>query len=219
MTTRKVAGLLLLLAGAFILLGIVTAEMTYPEHLHYSTANNEVSDLGATRPPNSVRTHPSSELFNLTMGVTGLMILSAAGLLRREFSRRSLPYVMAAFGVSVFLVAIFPGNNAVTHPIVAMGAFVFGGLTCIASGRIATGPLRHISRALGVTTLSVLLFASRLVPTLGDGGTERWIVYPVVIWLVAFGGYVLGDVSSLRVLGASQNIAIKAETTESRSNV
>ena len=24
---------------------------------------------------------------------------------------------------------------------------------------------------------------------LGEGGLERWIVYPIVLWLVAFGSY------------------------------
>jgi hypothetical protein len=27
---------------------------------------------------------------------------------------------------------------------------------------------------------------------LGIGGLERWIVYPIVIWLIAFGAYLLG---------------------------
>jgi uncharacterized RDD family membrane protein YckC len=27
---------------------------------------------------------------------------------------------------------------------------------------------------------------------IGHGGTERMIVYPVMLWLVAFGGYLLG---------------------------
>jgi hypothetical protein len=26
---------------------------------------------------------------------------------------------------------------------------------------------------------------------LGEGGIERWIAYPTVLWLVAFGGYLL----------------------------
>ena len=26
---------------------------------------------------------------------------------------------------------------------------------------------------------------------LGEGGLERWIVYPIVLWLVAFGSYLL----------------------------
>jgi hypothetical protein len=29
------------------------------------------------------------------------------------------------------------------------------------------------------------------VAELGEGGIERWIVYPIVLWLVAFGSYLL----------------------------
>ena len=34
--------------------------------------------------------------------------------------------------------------------------------------------------------------ATPLVDELGDGGIERWVAYPVVLWLVAFGGYLAG---------------------------
>ena len=42
---RKAAGALLFLAGAVVLMGIITAEALYPAD--YSTAANTVSDLGA----------------------------------------------------------------------------------------------------------------------------------------------------------------------------
>jgi hypothetical protein len=37
-----------------------------------------------------------------------------------------------------------------------------------------------------------LFFASWLIPILGDGGTERWVAYPVVLWMTGFGGCLLG---------------------------
>src|SRR5215217_4969625 len=45
----KVAGTLLFLAGAVVLMGIITAEALYPAS--YSTASNTVSDLGAPYRP------------------------------------------------------------------------------------------------------------------------------------------------------------------------
>lgn len=44
--SRKLAGVLLILAGALILMGIITAETQYPADRGYSTARNEISDLG-----------------------------------------------------------------------------------------------------------------------------------------------------------------------------
>jgi hypothetical protein len=31
---------------------------------------------------------------------------------------------------------------------------------------------------------------------LGEGGLERWIVYPVVLWLVAFGRYLMAGAAA-----------------------
>jgi hypothetical membrane protein len=120
------------------------------------------------------------------------MTFAAALLLRRDNRRRVVPYMMALFGMSVFLVGIFPGNNAVVHPLVAMATFIFGGLTCIAGARVVRGPLRYVSVGLGGVTLFFLILSGLFIPVLGDGGTERWVAYPVVLWMVAFGGYLLG---------------------------
>jgi hypothetical protein len=43
---------------------------------------------------------------------------------------------------------------------------------------------------------------------LGIGGVERWIVYPVVLWITAFGGYLSG-----RADGRSDNAATSGEVT------
>lgn len=41
-------------------------------------------------------------------------------------------------------------------------------------------------------TLVFLFFASHFIPTLGSGGTERWVVYPILLWVIGFGAYLLG---------------------------
>jgi hypothetical protein len=79
---RGTSGLLFFLAGAIILMGIITAEIFYPAG--YSTANSEISDLGATRPPHSVSYQPSASIFNLTMIVGGLLIIFASSILFYE---------------------------------------------------------------------------------------------------------------------------------------
>ena len=61
----RLGGGLLFVAGATILMGIITAEALYPGT--FSTGANEISDLGGTRPPNSVILQPSATIFNLSM--------------------------------------------------------------------------------------------------------------------------------------------------------
>jgi hypothetical protein len=51
--------------------------------------------------------------------------------------------------------------------------------------------------ALGATVLALDAFRSWApMAQLGEGALERWIVYPIVLWLVAFGSYLLATPSS-----------------------
>ena len=83
------AGVLLSGAAAVILMGIITAEALYPGT--YSTNGNEISDLGATRPPNSLILQPSAAIFDGTMLASGALILLAAFLVSRGMRRRAAP--------------------------------------------------------------------------------------------------------------------------------
>jgi hypothetical protein len=61
----RIAGVLLSLAGAAILMGFITAEALYPGV--FTTHTNTVSHLGASEPPNSVVLQPSAAIFDITM--------------------------------------------------------------------------------------------------------------------------------------------------------
>ena len=108
MTASSAAGLLLAIAGSVILMGIITAESQYP--FPYTTHDNEISDLGATRPPNSVTHQPSAAIFNGTMLATGAMIFAAAYLLKRAQSSKKAWISTGLLGLGVFGVGVFPGN-------------------------------------------------------------------------------------------------------------
>jgi hypothetical protein len=62
---RATSGVLLLLAGAAILMGIITAEALYPAPYH--TDANTISDLGGTEPPEGLVLQPSAAIFDATM--------------------------------------------------------------------------------------------------------------------------------------------------------
>lgn len=83
MNNLKTSGILLFLAGSVALMGIITAEALYPSGTDYTTFNSEISDLGATKPPNSLIYQPSSRIFNITMLLSGLMTLIATFYQRR----------------------------------------------------------------------------------------------------------------------------------------
>ena len=188
----RTAGGILLAAGSVILMAIITAEALYPAP--YTTGGNEISDLGGARPPEALVFQPSATIFNVAMIVVGLAVIAAAVLAHRGLGRWVLTVPLGLLGIGALGVGLFPGTTGTPHALAAMVTFVAGGLACVAGGVVTAGPFRWLSVALG--SISLLTLASYM--TLGDGaplaglgvgGVERWVVYPIVLWIVGFGGY------------------------------
>jgi hypothetical membrane protein len=191
-----VAGGLYSCAGFVLLMGIITAETKYPVFRHYTT-RQEISDLGGTRPPHGLVTQPSAMIFDTTMLIAGVLLLAGAFALWLLYRDRLLTVVAALFGVGALGVGIFPGNTT-PHPYVAMIAFVFSALTAIAAVRVTSAPFRYTSLAVGLLSLAALIAGelgdnSPVVKSIGIGGTERWVVFPIILWLAFFGGYLLAS--------------------------
>ncbi len=128
-TQLNIAGTLLFLAGSIIIIGIITGEIFFPTG--YNTFTNEISDLGGTRPPNSIIHEPSATIFNTTMLVSGLMVFIAALFVHKQFKQWLFTIPFTIFGFSVFGVGFFPGHVIFWHGIFALAAFTFGSITCI----------------------------------------------------------------------------------------
>jgi hypothetical membrane protein len=191
-----VAGILYSSAGFVLLMGIITAETKYPVFRHYTT-RQEISDLGGTRPPHGLVTQPSAVIFDTTMLIAGVLLLAGAFALWRLYQNRVLTVVSTLFGAGALGVGIFPGNTT-PHPFVAMIAFVFSALTAIAVFRVTSAPFRFMSLSVGLLSLVALIAGelgdnSLFVKSIGIGGTERWQVFPVILWLAFFGGYLLAS--------------------------
>ncbi|MCK9151074.1 DUF998 domain-containing protein [Methanobacterium alcaliphilum] len=192
------SGLLFFLAGAAILMGIITGEAFYPPEYTYTTSESMISDLGATEPPHSIITQPSASIFNLTMIISGILVLVATYFLFQAYNDKIAAILMGLLGLGAFGVGLFPGNINPQHPLFAITTFICGGLSLIYSYRLINSPLKYISIVLGVVSLFFLFTANFFIPLLGAGGVERWVAYPVVIWLMGFGGYLSG-VSSEKI--------------------
>lgn len=189
------AGLLLFLTGVVAFMGIITAESLYPAG--YSTSENEISDLGATEPPDSVIEEPSATIFNTAMMVCGAFVILAAVCIRMGFGRWAAPVLIGLFGLGVLGVGIFPGDTGTIHALFAMLTFVAGGVAAIVSVTIVTPPLSYVSVLLGVVALVTLLLHvimgdSSPLAGMGIGGVERWVAYPILLWATGLGGYLLG---------------------------
>lgn len=202
-TEPSISGVSMVLASFIGFMGIITAEALYP---NYST-RQEISDLGSTVPPNPIIHEPSATIFNSTMLLTGALVMIAAAFLYRSLDRRGFPIVLGIFGFGAFGVGVFPGNVTPWHGLFALLTFFSGGIAVLASSRVATRPFSVLCGLFGGISLAVLVsvFFYGLVvggPSplafLGAGGIERWVAYPLIIWLAAFGGYLLATPDSAR---------------------
>ena len=195
MNNLKLAGLLFYLSGAIVLMGIITAEAMYPSG--YTTFKNEISDLGATRQPNSVSFEPSSSIFNSIMWLSGLMILTATFYQHKYFKKLLFTIPAILFGIGLFGVGIFPGNVRPYHGMSAMLAFLAGGVSAVTSFKIVKIPYKYIGILLGIISLTTWFMAvfspSTLMPFIGIGGTERWVAYPLMLWLTGIGGHLMNE--------------------------
>jgi hypothetical membrane protein len=188
------AGACLFLAGVVVFMGIMTAEALSPG---YSTSANTISDLGGSLPPESLMIFPSAAVFDAAMIVAGLLAVGGAYLLQRAVRDWWVTVPLAVFGIGVFGVGIFNGTYGIIHALFALLAFIGGAISAILAARIETSPFREISVILGIISLSALaLFffqgVNGPVAILGIGGLERWVAYPVALWVTGFGGYLLG---------------------------
>jgi hypothetical membrane protein len=152
----------------------------------------EISDLGASE--TGVILQPASMIFNATMLAAGALIIASTWFAHQALHRRAVTIPTGLLGVGVLGVGIFPGNIHPQHPLFAFTASVAGGLAVLLSAKVAPQPLRTIFAVMGAICLGFTL-ASVFLPEWGPfarldlGGVERWMVYPILLWLVGFGSY------------------------------
>ncbi len=196
---KAIAGILIFLVGGIALMGFITAEVLYPG---YST-EQEISDLGASRPPDSVIKEPSATIFNTTMMICGIILLTGTFFIHRIYADKIFTIFMGLFGLGILGVGVFPGNITPWHGLFALLTFVSGGIVLILSKRVVRKPFKYLGLVFGTISLGFLASAiflgdSNPLYFLGLGGIERWVVYPIILWMTGFGGYLLGDLEELR---------------------
>ena len=191
-SSQRMAGTVLLVGLAQFILLLQIAEDLYP---NYSTSQNYISDLGATcKFPSGTCTivQPSSFIFNSSMIILGSLVVISAYYLQRAFTKKLFSLFILLAGLGAIGVGLFPETTGIIHLVAAFITFIFMGLAALMSYRIVRSPLNYVSIILGVLTLvTLLLFTTGNNLGLGVGGMERIIVYPLLVWGLAFAGYLL----------------------------
>jgi hypothetical membrane protein len=146
-----------------------------------------MSDLGVGQ---------TAVLFNSSTVVFGAFILIGLLLGRRAIGT-GLTITLAVYGACVVGVGVFPETTGTLHGVIALGMFVFGAVSAIISYRVLRPPLSYASVGLGIIALVALVLAlTHNYTGIDKGGMERMIVYPLFLWVLGFGGALIGAKSA-----------------------
>lgn len=184
---RPLAGALLFAVGAQFMTVIMLGASMAPG---YDLSDGAISDLGVI--------DETAGLFNASLIATGVLTLAAGYLLYRHDRR---PWVLATFALAAIGAVgagMVPLDRSEVHGLSALVAFLFFNLLPLATLGQVRGPMRIVSIAAGLTGLAFVMLMvvgdagnPGVFGPIGHGGAERMIVYPAMLWLMAFGGYLM----------------------------
>lgn len=195
MRALKISGVLYFFTGSIALLGIITTEAMYPDV--YITYLNGMIDFEPTTPSNSIIHQPSTSIFNFSMVFAGFMCLNASLHQHIYFKKWLFTVPIILFSIALIGIGLFSGNKSYYHGMSSLLAFLSGAVAAIFAFKIISSPYKFISIAFGVIALStwfiVAFVPDFIVPSIGLGGAERWIVYPIMLWVTGLGGYLMSN--------------------------
>ena len=183
----RLPGVVFFLTGAVFLTGIMVAASIAPSYDYHGGA---ISDLGVI--------DETALLFNLLLIGVGLLNI-AGGYLFYRLHRR--PWLFAAFvvgGIGAIGAGLMPLDTGAPHSLFALTGFVFFNVEALATASVLAGPMKLISAAAGIVGLVYVAIMvvgdggnAAVFGPIGHGGTERMIVYPAMLWLLALGGHLM----------------------------
>lgn len=191
------SGCSFLVGGIQWFLGILAAESWY---VGYSSRIDYVSDLGIG---------PTELIYNLSVFVLGAFLVSGSYFLYRSTERKLLPALLVISGIGAMGVGVFPAHLQPMHSIATLLAILFGSFGAIASYTYQSKPMAIFAFVLGVLSLVLAIFFIPYLglPTgstitflgMGKGSLERWAIYPLLSWIIGFGGYLMGTSKAIDI--------------------
>ncbi|AUB56268.1 hypothetical protein BK007_09750 [Methanobacterium subterraneum] len=185
----RTAGILLLIAALQFFMAINLAETQFPG---YSSTTDTLSHLGGAIPP----IEPSATIFNVSVILLGVLSLASVYLILKSGGCRLFSSCLAISAVGAVGVGLFPSYTGSFHMFFAILTFIFGSLTVLFSYRLGLNiPMVIVSLFTGFTSLTIIISAllwglnNPIIIYLGLGGAERFVVYPILFYLLAMGGY------------------------------
>ena len=177
-------------------LAVVISEATYSG---YSVGQQYLSDLGDWSVAGNY-----AAIFNASAILWGISLIAGAYFIQRVFKNRLFTSLLVITGVGSVSAGVITINISFSvHGILGLIAFVSAAASAIMSYKFVKSPLSYVSVILGSVALlaTVLFFLGQGSSDfyLGLGGMERFIVYPVLLWMLGFGAYLIGESSDTAV--------------------
>jgi hypothetical membrane protein len=190
--SARIAGVSFFLLGAGFLTVTMLAASIAPG---YDFHGGAISDLGVI--------DSTAALFNGLLVASGVLNAVGGWLFFRSHGRVLVlaPYAVASVGA--IGAGVFPLSTGTPHSLFALVAFLAFNLEALATATILAGPLRAVSITaglIGLTAVALMIVGdagnAAAFGTIGHGGTERLIVYPAMLWLMALGGDLMSRTDS-----------------------
>lgn len=185
--TTRFAGLVLFALAAQFMTAIMLAASIAPG---YDMQGGAISDLGVIP--------QTALLFNASLVGVGILNVLGGYLYYRLHARRWLLGVFLLAGLGAIGAGLLPLDRSELHGLFALVAFLFFNVEAIAAATLVRGPMRWISLlagAIGLVFVVIMIIGdsgtTAVFGPIGHGGAERMIVYPVMLWMMAFGGHLM----------------------------
>ncbi len=189
-STKAPGILLFVLAAQFMTLIMLAASMAPG----YDVGGGAISDLGVIP--------ETAAWFNLSLIAVGVLNIAGGYLLFRIHGHRRILGVYLIAGLGAVGAGLVPLDKGAFHGLFALVAFLFFNIEAIVSGTIVHDPMRAVSFLAGIVGLVFVVIMvigdagnTAVFGPIGHGGAERMIVYPAMLWMMAFGGYLMAEPS------------------------
>lgn len=185
----RVPGFLLFLMAAQFMTVIMLGASTAPG---YNFNEAAISDLGVIE--------ETALLFNASLIAVGVLNLAGGYLFYRWHAKAWLLGLFGLAGIGAAGAGAVSLNTSDLHSLFALVAFVFFNLEAIGCAAVLPGPMKVISvlaGSIGFVFVVLMVIGDGGNPdafgVIGHGGTERMIVYPAMLWMMALGGYLMAS--------------------------
>lgn len=197
---KRIAGLLFSIGVVQYVLAIVISESIYPD---YSVGQQMVSELGDWSLAGN-----NAAILNTSIILWGTFVIAGAYYIQRIFKNRLFSSLLVIHGIGSALAGVVALNTSFeVHGMFGLISFISIVACAIMSYKFLKSPLSYISVILGaMTLLAIILFilgqgSSGFYLGIGLGGMERFIIYPMMLWLLGFGAHLIGESSDITAKG------------------